>query len=66
MRIVGFLARRLLYSLIVLIGVLIVVFALVHLVPGAPVRIALYAAADLSPRGAHWLPARPRGPPAPL
>ena len=36
-----FLARRLLYSLVVLLGVLIVVFALVHLVPGDPVRIAL-------------------------
>ena len=30
-----------LYSLVVLLGVLIVVFALVHLVPGDPVRIAL-------------------------
>lgn len=39
--IVRFLARRLLYSVIVLFGVLIVVFALVHLVPGDPVRIAL-------------------------
>jgi peptide/nickel transport system permease protein len=39
--IVRFLARRLLYSLVVLLGVLIVVFALVHLVPGDPVRIAL-------------------------
>ncbi len=39
--IVEFLARRLLYSAVVLIGVLIVVFALVHLVPGDPVRIAL-------------------------
>jgi peptide/nickel transport system permease protein len=38
---VRFLARRLAYSLVVLIGVLIVVFALVHLVPGDPVRIAL-------------------------
>jgi peptide/nickel transport system permease protein len=36
-----FLARRLLYSAVVLIGVLVVVFALVHLVPGDPVRIAL-------------------------
>ncbi|OBG84026.1 glutathione ABC transporter permease GsiC [Mycobacterium sp. E802] len=36
-----FLARRLVYSAVVLVGVLIVVFALVHLVPGDPVRIAL-------------------------
>jgi len=36
-----FIARRLLYSAVVLFGVLIVVFALVHLVPGDPVRIAL-------------------------
>jgi peptide/nickel transport system permease protein len=36
-----FLARRLLYSLVVLFGVLVVVFTLVHLVPGDPVRIAL-------------------------
>jgi peptide/nickel transport system permease protein len=36
-----FLARRVAYSLVVLFGVLIVVFALVHLVPGDPVRIAL-------------------------
>jgi peptide/nickel transport system permease protein len=36
-----FLARRVLYSAVVLIGVLVVVFALVHLVPGDPVRIAL-------------------------
>ncbi len=39
--VVRFLARRLLYSVVVLFGVLIVVFALVHLVPGDPVRIAL-------------------------
>jgi len=39
--IVRFLARRLAYSLIVLFGVLVVVFAMVHLVPGDPVRIAL-------------------------
>jgi peptide/nickel transport system permease protein len=36
-----FLARRVLYSLVVLLGVLVVVFALVQLVPGDPVRIAL-------------------------
>ncbi|KUI23105.1 glutathione ABC transporter permease [Mycobacterium sp. IS-1496] len=36
-----FLARRIAYSLVVLIGVLVVVFALVQLVPGDPVRIAL-------------------------
>ena len=39
--VVRFLVRRLLNSLVVLLGVLIVVFALVHLVPGDPVRIAL-------------------------
>lgn len=39
--IVRFLARRVLYSAVVLLGVLVVVFALVHLVPGDPVRIAL-------------------------
>ncbi|KWX65643.1 ABC transporter permease [Mycobacterium sp. NAZ190054] len=39
--ILRFVARRLMYSAIVLFGVLIVVFALVHLVPGDPVRIAL-------------------------
>ena len=39
--IVRFLARRVLYSVVVLLGVLVVVFALVHLVPGDPVRIAL-------------------------
>ena len=41
MRVFRFLALRLLYSLVVLLGVLVVVFALVHLVPGDPVRIAL-------------------------
>lgn len=39
--VVRFLARRLAYSLVVMVGVLVVVFALVHLVPGDPVRIAL-------------------------
>jgi peptide/nickel transport system permease protein len=39
--IVRFVARRVLYSLVVLVGVTVVVFALVHLVPGDPVRIAL-------------------------
>lgn len=38
---IAFLLRRLLYSAVVMLGVLIVVFALVHLVPGDPVRIAL-------------------------
>ncbi|WP_370510255.1 ABC transporter permease [Mycobacterium sp. SA01] len=37
----AFLLRRLLYSAVVMFGVLVVVFALVHLVPGDPVRIAL-------------------------
>ncbi|MFA5711569.1 ABC transporter permease [Mycolicibacterium sp.] len=36
-----FLTRRVLHSLVVLFGVLVLVFALVHLVPGDPVRIAL-------------------------
>ncbi|BBX15932.1 glutathione ABC transporter permease GsiC [Mycolicibacterium duvalii] len=36
-----FVLHRLLYSAVVLLGVLVVVFALVHLVPGDPVRIAL-------------------------
>ena len=39
--VVRFLARRVGYSLVVLFGVLVVVFALVALVPGDPVRIAL-------------------------
>ncbi|MEZ0360141.1 ABC transporter permease [Mycobacterium sp. SA01] len=38
---IAFLLRRLLYSAVVMFGVLVVVFALVHLVPGDPVRIAL-------------------------
>ncbi|GAA2782529.1 ABC transporter permease [Mycolicibacterium pallens] len=38
---ITFLLRRLLYSVVVLFGVLVVLFALVHLVPGDPVRIAL-------------------------
>lgn len=36
-----FLARRVAYSAVVLLGVAVVVFALVHLVPGDPVRLAL-------------------------
>lgn len=38
---IRFLVRRLLYSAVVLLGVLVVVFGLVHVVPGDPVRIAL-------------------------
>ena len=33
--------RRLLQSLLVLVGVSLVAFVLIHLVPGDPVRIAL-------------------------
>lgn len=36
-----FLVRRLLHTAIVLLGVLVLVFTLIHLVPGDPVRIAL-------------------------
>lgn len=36
-----FLARRVVYSAIVLLGVMVVMFSIVHLVPGDPVRIAL-------------------------
>ncbi|MEB4613604.1 ABC transporter permease [Leucobacter sp. M11] len=36
-----FLSKRLLHTVIVLLGVLILVFTLIHLVPGDPVRIAL-------------------------
>ncbi|BBY76560.1 peptide ABC transporter permease [Mycolicibacterium parafortuitum] len=39
--ILRFVAQRLLYSAVVMFGVLVLVFALVHLVPGDPVRIAL-------------------------
>lgn len=39
--ILRFIARRLLYSAVVLLGVLVLVFTLVQLVPGDPVRIAL-------------------------
>lgn len=38
---VGYLARRLGQSLVVLLGITIVVFALIHLVPGDPVRVGL-------------------------
>lgn len=42
LRAVGaFLARRLLYSAVVLLGVLVVTFGIVHLVPGDPIRLAL-------------------------
>lgn len=37
----GFLGRRLLYSAVVLLGVIVLVFALVHFVPGDPIRLAL-------------------------
>jgi peptide/nickel transport system permease protein len=37
----GFLIRRILQMLLALLGVSIVVFALIHLVPGDPVRVAL-------------------------
>ncbi|MGB4779210.1 ABC transporter permease [Microbacterium sp.] len=40
-RVLRFLGVRVLSSAVVLLGVLIVVFALVHLVPGDPVRLAL-------------------------
>lgn len=36
-----FLVRRLLHTVVVLFGVLVLVFTLIHLVPGDPVRIAL-------------------------
>jgi len=38
---VAFLSRRLLHSAVVLLGVMVVVFSLLQLVPGDPVRIAL-------------------------
>lgn len=38
---VQFVLRRLGYSLVVLLGVIIVVFAMLHLVPGDPIRVAL-------------------------
>lgn len=37
----GFLGRRLLYSAVVLLGVLVVTFGIVQLVPGDPIRLAL-------------------------
>jgi peptide/nickel transport system permease protein len=37
----GFIVRRVLQMLVALLGVSIVVFALIHLVPGDPVRVAL-------------------------
>lgn len=38
---IGFIVRRLMQMLVALLGVSIIVFAIVHLVPGDPVRIAL-------------------------
>ena len=38
---IGFIIRRLLHMVVALLGVSLVVFAIVHLVPGDPVRIAL-------------------------
>lgn len=40
-KLLGFVLRRLGHTAIVLVGVIIVVFTLVHLVPGDPVRVAL-------------------------
>lgn len=40
-QILAFLARRLVYSAVVLFGVLVLVFGIVQLVPGDPVRLAL-------------------------
>ena len=40
-QVLAFLARRLLYSAVVLFGVLVLVFGLVQVVPGDPVRLAL-------------------------
>ncbi|WP_156254188.1 ABC transporter permease [Pseudactinotalea terrae] len=40
-QLVVFLGRRLLYSAVVLLGVLVLVFALVQVVPGDPIRLAL-------------------------
>lgn len=40
-KLAGFILRRLGHTAIVLVGVMIVVFTLVHLVPGDPVRVAL-------------------------
>ena len=37
----GYIARRALQSALVLVGVSVLVFALMHLVPGDPVRLAL-------------------------
>lgn len=39
--VVQFVLRRLVYSLVVMLGVIIVVFAMLHLVPGDPIRVAL-------------------------
>jgi peptide/nickel transport system permease protein len=39
--VIGYVLRRLLQSLAVLVGVSIIVFAMIHLIPGDPVRLAL-------------------------
>ena len=57
-----FVVRRLAYSAVVLLGVAVVVFALVHLVPGDPVRIA--GDADAAAGGAVAAPTQDDARPA--